>query len=172
MHVVKAIFVHDPPIDSEHTDSEHAELTTKEGETITVPWSELDDCSHFISCCLGHGGGFAIPPGVPGVYGQTDAPNLVRWLAAHRATKVLGRSKRGITLNPAEARAQLPVLEAGDVIGYFSPKHKYTHTTLYLGNGKIACHTYCRSDQIGCTWDNEWNLGEGEGFAYTFIHML
>ncbi len=60
-------------------------------------------------------------------------------------------------------------LRAGDLIAYFNPsRRRHTHMTMYLGNGKIACHTYCRSDLPSCTWDNNWNLGQGQGFGWTF----
>src|SRR5262249_12787720 len=150
--------------------SEHAELTTTEGDTITIPWGELDDCAHFVSCCLGQGGRFSIPGSVNGVYGKYNVDDLIGWLAAHPATKVLGRSKRGITLSPAEARDSLDDLQEGDVIGFFPPLNGYIHSALYLGQGNIACHTYCRSDQLGCTWDNSWD-SVSAAFAYTFIHM-
>jgi hypothetical protein len=62
------------------------------------------------------------------------------------------------------------------VIAYYSQGREghgggYSHSALYLGNNKIACHTYCRSDKPECTWDNDWNLGADGGYGYTFINM-
>jgi hypothetical protein len=52
-------------------------------------------------------------------------------------------------------------LDPGDLIAYSGkPKNEnnryldndYGHLAMYLGNDKIACHTFCRSDQPDCTW--------------------
>jgi hypothetical protein len=41
-------------------------------------------------------------------------------------------------------------LKAGDLIAYYDPeKSRYRHLALHLGEGKIACHTFCR-------WGTDW----------------
>jgi hypothetical protein len=104
---------------------------------------------------------------VAGVYGQFVPDNLVKWLLEQKSTKPLAVKCLG---GSCSARL-VDNLEKGDVIAYFHPMGHYTHCALDLGESKIACHTYCRSHQPECTWDNDWMLGLNEGFAYTLIHI-
>jgi hypothetical protein len=63
-------------------------------------------------------------------------------------------------------------LSAGDLIAYFNVKRNiYSHLTLLLPDNKIACHTYCRSDQPECTWDNDWDLGRSS-HRWTFLRIV
>jgi cell wall-associated NlpC family hydrolase len=63
-------------------------------------------------------------------------------------------------------------LDPGDLIAYWNVEKKlYSHLTMYLGNGKIACHTYCRSDDPACTWDKNWDLGRGR-YLWTPLHIF
>ena len=67
---------------------------------------------------------------------------------------------------------QIKNLTNGDLIAYFNTEtNKYSHLALYLDAGKIACHSYARSDDKDCFWDNDWDLGRDK-FTWTFIHFV
>ena len=147
-------FVHDAGLDG----PEHALLP----DGTAIPWSQLDDCTHFISSCLGRppgggGGGLPVPCdfSAPGPYGILGADRFVRKLVARRLVEVIPVSDKNA---PGLER-----IAPGDLVGYFRvEKSRYGHLALYLGDGKIACHTYCRSDDATCTWDNRFDLGRNE----------
>lgn len=155
-------FVHDAD------GTEHAEDAA--GRTV-LGWRDLDDCTHFISCCIGRppqagedftrsgykverAGGLNVPStqmGFP-LYGYVRVSSLVEWLLARKIAKA-------VTTKSSD-RSKLSELSAGDLIAYWDPdRRRYQHFTIYLGDGKIACHTVCRSDAAECTWDNDWDLG-------------
>jgi hypothetical protein len=140
--------------------SEHAEWTEQNGNLVRVDWEELDDCAHFVSCCIGKGGGLTVPSPVAGVYGHFDVGNLVSWLYAQgKSTQTF--FKQSFT---DAAGLLLSTLTAGDVIAYYSTDNGYTHSALYLDNGTIACHSRCR-------YNGPWDLGRTDGYLYTFIHF-
>src|SRR6266498_486869 len=113
-----------------------------------MPGLDLDDCTHFISCCIGtpppkgmRAGGLRIPDvqglGTPNLvpYGIISAPVLVKFLT-----------------------------EAGDIVVYKSRENSgASHMALHLGGGTVACHTSCR---MGARW-NEIPFGFHE-----FLHIL
>jgi hypothetical protein len=139
--------------------SEHAEWIERNGKVVRVEWKELDDCAHFVSCCIGKGGGLKVPSPVSWVYGHFDVGPLVNWLYGQgRLTQTFFKK------TAAEADELLSSVETGDVIAYSSPKGGYTHSALYLSNGTIACHTRCR-------FNGPWDLGRYQGFLYTFIRI-
>ena len=160
-------FVHESDSDGER---EHALLPSGS----TIPWARLDDCTHFISCCIGQRphqttGGLPItyeqlgePPSDP--YGIVRVSTMVDYLTGKLVKKVqygkfLAEKSEDDSLVEQIVSNQL---QQGDIIAYFSKARKiYSHMALYLGDGKIACHTYCRSDDSACTWDNSWKLGVG-----------
>lgn len=142
--------------------SEHALLP--DGSKIS--WDELDDCTHYISCCVGKGGGLNVPRSFPNMYGQVSATRMVEWLL--KSGNAVIKKKRARIDGSTDVDASI---EAGDLIGYYDAKRgRYGHLVLYVGNGKIACHTYCRSDAPGCTWDNGWQLG-GDGWTVDLLHL-
>ena len=116
---------------------------------VVVTWADLDDCTHFISCCLGTpGGGLNIPTSFPGgPYGI---------LSAHKLGTMVIEKKWGTVLADKikdETKA-LDVMknsmEAGDLTAYWDPiKSRHRHLALHLGDGKISCHTFCR---YGTDW--------------------
>jgi hypothetical protein len=119
-------------------------------------WKALDDCTHFMSCCLGApGGGLAIPSELDGPYGIIGADRLVRHLDRAGLVEILP---------VADKRApEIERLAPGDLIGYYSrPRSRYVHLAMYLGEGRIVCHTYCRSDDPDCRWDNAFTLGDDD----------
>jgi hypothetical protein len=173
-------FVHDfKPASS--PDEEHALLP----DGSRIEWHGiLDDCTHFISCCIGERpgettGGLPIPykqlgapPSDP--YGIVRVSTMVDFLTGQpinrvRHTKV---AYAKIIAEKTDDDKFIKQLQPGDIIAYFNVKLDfYSHMTLYLGNDKIACHTYCRSDDPACTWDNLWDIGRGS-HLWTFIQFI
>jgi Putative amidase domain len=158
------------------TDSSGASLGSEFAQSPNrriIPWAQLDDCTHFISCCIGRppsatAGGldvaqqFAGPP--TGPYGIVTVEEMLSFLQRRKLVEVKGRKSKDKSL--------ITQLQTGDVVAYFNPtRQRHTHLAMYLGNGKIICHTYCRSDLPACRWDNDWNLGEQQGFSWTFLRL-
>jgi hypothetical protein len=146
------VFVHDDDPQA----PEHALLP----DGTTIPWSALDDCTHFMSCCVGSppggvaAGGLSIPSDFPtGPYGILGADRFVQAL-----------EKKGYVEVIPVADKSAPGLERiapGDLIGYhLRSKKSYGHLVMYAGDGNIVCHTYCRSDDGACTWDHLYTLGK------------
>jgi hypothetical protein len=153
--------------------SEHAE----QPDASQIPWKNLDDCTHFISCCIGQppGGGagglkiagqLGAPPKAP--YGIVRVSSLVDFLKNKKWVAVEGERSKNQKLIAKLAR--------GDLVAYYNEaKGRYTHMAFYLGNGKIACHTYCRFDKTiepANTWDDMWPLGADKGFSWTFLRFV
>jgi hypothetical protein len=113
------------------------------------------DCAHFVSCCIGLGGGLSVPPQAQGqsYYGYAYAPYLVSWLTS---------SGNGVVESSVSA------LQVGDVIGYdWDANNSIDHVALYIGNGQIAAHS-------SCYWGTNWNFyaASHPNVKYTFIHIL
>jgi hypothetical protein len=116
------------------------------------------DCAHFVSSCIGLGGGLSVPPQAQGqsYYGYAYAPSLVSWLIS---------SGSGVVENSESA------LQVGDVIGYNwngnSSIGSIDHVALYIGNGQIAAHSSSH-------WGYAWNAYAASypNVRYTFIHIL
>jgi hypothetical protein len=143
-------FVHD----DDRSAPEHALLP----DGTVIPWSALDDCTHFISCCVGspHGaraGGLHVPSDFPsGPYGILGAGRFVESLVKRGLCEVITVADKS---NPGLDR-----IAPGDIIAYYrASEHDYAHLALYAGDGNIICHTYCRSDAPECTWDHRYTLG-------------
>lgn len=175
-------FVHNFGSNGNSLRSEHAKLP--DGSRIS--WEDLDDCTHFISCCIGappggeKAGGMpikhqqvGIPPNAP--YAIVRVATMVEYLTSNDQKwrdKRPGKEPYAIMIGEKTTDENLiEKLSPGDLIAYFSPDTgRYAHMAMYLGNGKIVCHTYCRSDSPDCTWDNEWDLGKGS-WQWTFIQI-
>jgi hypothetical protein len=175
-------FVHDFDADGDSLGSEHALLP----DGSTIDWSELDDCTHFLSCCIGEppggekAGGLplkhrqaGIPPNAP--YAIVRVSTMVEYLTSNDPiwrNKRPGKDPYAVFIGEKTTDDSLIAqLSPGDLIAYFSPATgRYAHLTMYLGNDKIVCHTYCRSDEPACTWDNEWDLGRGS-WQWSFIRI-
>jgi len=162
-------FVHDPGV------GEHA----LKPDGSRIEWADLDDCTHFISCCIGERpgqktGGLPIPykqlgepPSDP--YGIVRVSTMVDFLIGKLNKKIKYAS---LLAEKSEDESLITKLQPGDLIAYFHKAEKqYTHMAIYLGDGKIACHTYSRSDDAACTWDNSWNIGVGT-HQWTFIQFI
>lgn len=120
-----------------------------------------EDCTHFLSCCLGQtvskvswggievehrGGGLRIgsPFKNAGVYGETYVPRLVGTLISLGA-KIIGPQFQ-VTGYESTRNNILKNLTTGDVIAYASRDNpnKYEHMALITGSTGITCHTSSR----------------------------
>jgi hypothetical protein len=148
--------------------------------TPGLPFKEIgpmpndDDCTHFISCCVGQGpgGGLSIksPFGVDHapdqpdlkVYGETYAPRLVGALIIRGAKFIMGSlaGARQFMVNSNDAtKAAIQNLSGGDVVAYAEVTNlerdgtgKYKHMAILLdSDGKIACHTKSRCGTVDYT---------------------
>ena len=165
-------FVHDA-MPAGTADREHALLP----DGTTIGWSLLDDCTHFISCCIGQppgeeAGGLKIrlmwgeAPANP--YGISRVHSLVDYLLARADERKFTKIERATIIGDEKTDQDLSDhLEPGDLIAYWNGSD-YTHLAMYLGHNNIASHTYSRSDLTDCTWDHAWDLGRGK-FKWTFI---
>src|SRR3954471_21434707 len=90
-------------------------------------WSALDDCTHFMSCCVGApGGGLELPSELGEPYGIVGADRLVRHLGSHDLIEVIPVADKK---NPPLDR-----ITPGDLVGYYSrPRSRYVHLAMYLG---------------------------------------
>jgi hypothetical protein len=134
-------------------DTQHARTI----DAIILGKSDIEDCTHFISCCLGPmGGGLAIPSDFPsGPYGRLAPKRLIESLDASRHLDTLARGKLGVAKIPGG-------LDVGDLIAY-SNGGAIGHCAMYLGNGTITCHTSCR-------WLAAWT--DIDSFSdVTFLHV-
>jgi Putative amidase domain len=130
---------------------------------IAATWKEMDDCTHFLSSCLGsNGGGLPIHSEfLKGPYGILSAQRLVDYLITQKKYAIFKAEK--VTSDHTSE------LQPGDIIGHYrKSKGRYTHLTLYAGNGDIYCHTYSRSPT--CAWDHRWDIHAGDpDFLWSFI---
>jgi Putative amidase domain len=149
-------------------------------------WDFLDDCTHFISCCIGRPPATAYPKhdtpkavsdwtanivpagGLPlpshsldvSMYGISGLDRLLEFIIspARRWATVLAEK-----VSKDEGRKKIHLMAPGDLIAYSTiGDGRFDHLVVLLGddgkhNEKVACHTYCRSDAKECTWDNKWD---------------
>jgi hypothetical protein len=101
-----------------------------------------DDCTHFISCCIGlHGGGLALGKwDIPPAYGSLSPLSLVKVLKEKGYATVIVEG-----VNDTESFRSIikDRAEKADLIAY-GDSPDYDHMVLHLGEGKIACHTSAR----------------------------
>jgi hypothetical protein len=135
--------------------------------TPGLPFSEIgkinheNDCTHFVSCCVGngrgklkvgnrevvfHGGGLPIasPLRNHGVYGQFNVAKGVQALIRNGA-RIVG-TQFIVTGYDTTRAAILKHLTPGDVLAYATqpdPDH-YEHMCILVGPTMIACHTAYR----------------------------
>ncbi len=143
------------------------------GSLITTPGSPWlgieDDCTHFISCCIGAsipvpgsptqkcGGGLRIsqPFGGFGVFGHTYVPRLLGELLGitqgpegiRRSAMIVGAQFRRKT----DASTAVDInsqLRRGDLLAYAETNdyRDYRHFAILVKETKIACHTHSRFD--------------------------
>jgi hypothetical protein len=143
----------------------------REPDGTEYPLAKLDDCAHFLSCCIGKppkgtGGGLTIPSDFPdGPYGILSAHRLFEYLDSKKYLRLVG-----VKTNDASLLSQL---EEGDLIFYWkNATGRYHHAAMYMADAKkrITCHTYCRSDQSD-KYDQAWN-SVGSTNSYTFAKVI
>jgi hypothetical protein len=122
---------------------------------IVLSGDDIEDCSHFISCCLGPlGGGLTIASEFPtGPYGSLAPKKLLDYLTTKGLADILGTERTRSREIPGN-------LQEGDLIVYWNGK-EYQHCAMYLGNRTITCHTDCR-------WLANWDVGLPN---WTFLHV-
>ncbi len=162
-------FVHESPT-ATLSAREHALLP----DGTRIEWRDLDDCTHFISCCIGTRPGEPCG-GLPITYKQLGEPPTAPYGIVRVGTMVDFLVRKGLAEIVAEKSTddtKIDALAFGDLVAYFNTAHGfYSHLAIFLGLGKIASHTYGRSDQPECTWDNDWDLGRGS-HTWTFIRIV
>jgi hypothetical protein len=128
----------------------------------TIPWAELEDCTHFVSCCLGTppngiGGGLQIRRDFNTIYGRLSPQRLFDDLIGDGLIDVVCEK-----VDHDVASQKLAQLQAGDLVFYWHPETgRYRHVGMYLADTKkrIACHTYCRCDQAD-DYNQAWDSTE------------
>jgi hypothetical protein len=143
----------------------------------TIPFSQMDDCAHFISSCLGtppnaSAGGLNISSDFAVAYGIFGAQRLFNYLNTQGAINVIGTN-----LSHDDAAAQLSSLNAGDLIFYAPQGGSIHHSGLFLGSPSqnIACHTYCRADQVTGDPPQGWDsvaFTDGSGSSLVTVYTL
>jgi hypothetical protein len=134
---------------------------------VALTQKEMDDCTHFISCCIGRppngtGGGIKVPINMWGTppdnpYGITRVSTMIAFLVNSKLVQVVASKTKD--------EAEINKLEKGDIIAYAHPTAGFTHLGLYLGGGKISSHTISR-------FDRPWNLGKDQDFNWTMLHFV
>jgi hypothetical protein len=120
---------------------------------------QLDDCTHFVSCCLGSppnatAGGLHIHRDYNTIYGCLGADRLFNQLKADRLIHVVAERQTF-----SQATSHIGSLQAGDLIFYCTNALPYHHSALYMADSmkRISCHSYCHSDvtnNFSQTWDD------------------
>lgn len=127
-----------------------------------IPIADIEDCAHFISCCIGQppggtGGGLAIGRDFPSaIYGKVAARGLYKDLKDKGFITIVGTART--TKADAAARLAAGQIAAGDLIFYYiNDNSEPGHVGMYLAGAdkRIACHTYCRCDQAD-DYDQAW----------------
>jgi hypothetical protein len=108
-------------------------------EVVFATWSDLNDCAHYVLKCL-QAGGIRLKD-IGGV------PILEQELRKLLNTRTLADR---VPSSAAKRILETGLMKKGDVIAYCG-KNGFFHSSLYLGNKKIACHTTSR-------WESDWNL--------------
>ncbi len=122
-----------------------------------------NDCAHFVSSAIGSppggGGGGLTIPNCAGTYGEPGAARLDELLVGNSA------GGYGTQYQYGQLVSSVSQLTPGDVIGYDwdggTSMSGIDHTVVYVGNGKIDCHSNSR---LG----SNWNFSPA---TYFFIHI-
>lgn len=125
-------------------------------QKLKLPYYGLNDCTHFTTECLGAGGFH-----VTDEHARRGAPDLYRYLLAHKDTKMLGSD---VAVEDASKVIAAGLLKAGDVIVYGEGPHsEHHHGVVYIGDGKIAMHTWHQLQK--------WEDAGGPDQAYSLFHL-
>lgn len=131
-----------------------------EGLTNPPRYNGLNDCAHFVTECLANGGENGLR--------TVSVPALLNSLTAHSGTKTLARFT-------SQANAQrimdVGLLKEGDVLIFSKTVNKHGHSTIYLGRGKMAMHTYANHPDCTERGNGDWtNSMTAEHDMVTLIH--
>jgi hypothetical protein len=119
--------------------------TTRDNVLFAL-WEDINDCAHYVVKCLQAGGISlqdigAVPQLEKKLRGLGNTKTLANKLSTGAAQRVLDTQLSGS-----------PILKKGDVILYAKREtNNLFHSALYLGEGKIACHTESRRNSF-------WNI--------------
>lgn len=146
-----------------------------------IPIDLIDDCAHFISCCIGRppgggAGGISVPSAFPaGPYGQLSADDLFAKLSGTHGSAV------GTKLSKPDALLKLGQLTEGDLIFYSDPAKQfepYKHVAMYMSDTKksITCHTYSRCDVRDVEpgdpfYKSNWDSVNIQNVKYTLLKL-
>jgi hypothetical protein len=103
----------------------NAEVTSQ-----SPPYNGLNDCAHFATESLNAGGIDVRTTGVP---------TLLQSLRRRADTQTLALT---VSADVADNIVKAGIMEAGDVIIYSLTPTDHHHSTIYVGNEKIAMHTW------------------------------
>ena len=131
-------------------------------DALTHPpqYNGLNDCAHFVTECLANGGETGLR--------TVSVPALLNSLTTHPDTKTLARFT-----NQANAQRIMDagLLKEGDVLIFSKTVNKHGHSTIYLGGGKMAMHTYANHPSCPERGNGEWtNSMTVEHDMVTLIH--
>jgi hypothetical protein len=164
------VFEHEFDSAGNNAGREHALLP----DGARIEWIDLDDCTHFISCCIGQRPGERCG-GLPITYRQLGAPPDAPYGIVRVSTMLKYLVDKGYARIVAEKsidEKKIEQLGFGDLVAYFNLAGGfYSHLAILLGGGKIASHSYSRSDRPECTWDNNWDIGRGD-YTWTFLQFV
>ena len=164
-------------------------------ESRFVLLGPMDDCTHFLSCCIGsetheRGGGLVVKREFPtGPYGILSPGRLLQFLVDRGLATVVGSPQpNNKPPAPTDDRSFIKQLRRGDLICYwFKPKptasERYAHAAILLTDGtdpepRVACHTISRTlpndmpaDRTD-EWTINWTFDDVVAVRYCFVHIL
>ncbi len=130
-------------------------MTAAEIET-DIHGDQLEDCTHYISRCLIHGG-ISVPE-------TSWAPYLVGYLLDRKDTKTLAEK---VPVDRARRIMETGMVRQGDIIAYWKGGD-YAHMGVRVEAKGISCHTWSRYN--GRPFRDTWEL-LNEQYLYTFVHF-
>ncbi len=164
-----------------------------------ISWASIDDCAHFVSCCLLAGGmpvwdndktGGQKRPCTKGQHDVNGLYAMFKWMEKRALVSFVVDKKVWIKEGEDEATAEQAWTDLfkkemypGDVVLFHrDDTNSYTHSCLYAGTMKTtmdpteyprtSCHTFCRYPNDECKWDNaRWHLNRKYGWSFTLVHM-
>lgn len=115
-------------------------------------WQGMNDCAHFVSCCLKSGGESSVF--------SSSVPILESNLRGLKNTKTFGDK---IDFQRGARILATGHFRKGDVIIYYAKGAQNAgHSAIYMGEGLMTCHTRSRLNK-------PWQIGNG--YRYRLIHF-
>jgi NlpC/P60 family len=119
----------------------------------------LNDCAHFVTRSLRAGDIHVETPSVP---------RLFERLRARSDTKTLAKT---VTAHQAEHTIDSGIMKPGDVIIYSTGTTHHHHSAVYMGDGKIAMHTWANHPDNPETKGDWESPGVDDDERVTLIHF-